>query len=308
MNKIAIVFPGQGSQFVGMMKDFYSAFPEIRPLYQQASEVLGYDLYQICVEGPEDKLGRTEVTQPAVLVAGYAIWQIVKSRFIGADLVMAGHSLGEYTALACSEAIAFRDAVSLVQYRGSLMQNAVPEGQGSMAAVLGLDDSTVEKVCKKIMDVHGGVVEPVNYNAPGQVVIAGEKELIEKAVIQLKESGAKRALPLAVSVPAHCSLMKAAASELSKRLSQTELKMPIYPVVQNVDAEVQMDVNLIRQKLVLQLHSPVQWTKSVLAIADMRVEKMIECGPGKVLTSLNKRISQKLECSSLGDIEKVKNI
>ncbi len=308
MSKVAIVFPGQGSQFVGMMKDFYTAFPAIRPLYDQASDVLGYDLYQVCLEGPEDRLGKTEVTQPAVLVAGYAIWQVVKDRFESVDLVMAGHSLGEYTALVCSGAISFTDAVALVQHRGMLMQNAVPEGQGSMAAVLGLDDVTIEKVCKKIMESTGGVVEPVNYNAPGQVVIAGEKSLIEKAVVQLKEAGAKRALPLAVSVPAHCSLMKPAADALSQYLDNLKVDSPMYPVVQNVDAEAHESVDSIRKNLVLQLHSPVQWTRTVSGIADMKVERMIECGPGKVLTSLNKRISKKLDCLALGDIENLNNV
>lgn len=300
---LAFVFPGQGSQFVGMMKDFYEKESAIRPLYDSASGILGYDLYDLCINGPEERLGSTEVTQPAVLVAGYAIWHLVKDQIDTSGLVLAGHSLGEYTALVCAGSISFEDAVALVKYRGQLMQGAVPEGVGAMAAVLGLDDATIEKHCADIAASTGGVVEPVNYNAPGQVVIAGQKELVTQAVQRLKEAGAKRALPLPVSVPAHCSLMKTAADKLAQSLQNLTIREPVYPVFQNVDAQTAVDVQSIRNKLVLQLHSPVLWRQTVQRIAEGPTQTMVECGPGKVLTGLNKRISKKMQYVALGDIE-----
>ncbi|PIE44357.1 MAG: [acyl-carrier-protein] S-malonyltransferase [Gammaproteobacteria bacterium] len=305
---LAFVFPGQGSQFVGMMKDFYETKSEIKPLYDTASDILGYDLYDLCVNGPEQRLGLTEVTQPAVLVAGYAIWQLVRDKIDTSGLVLAGHSLGEYTALVCAGSIAFEDAVALVRYRGQLMQNAVPEGVGAMAAVLGLDDATIEKHCGDIVAATGGIVEPVNYNAPGQVVIAGQKESVAQAIRCLKEAGARRALFLPVSVPAHSSLMKTAAEKLSQRLQKLTINVPAFPVIHNVDAQTATNVESIRDKLALQVHSPVLWKQTVQRIAEGPTKKMLECGPGKVLTGLNKRISKKMQCLALNDIENLEMI
>ncbi|THB63417.1 MAG: [acyl-carrier-protein] S-malonyltransferase [Gammaproteobacteria bacterium] len=287
-NKTAFVFPGQGSQSVGMLADFSESDIEVQQTFEEASESLGYDLWQKVKEGPAEELNKTEITQPAILTAGVAVWKIWQKKSEERPQVMAGHSLGEYTALVCGGAIAFADAVKLVETRGRLMQKAVPAGQGLMAAVLGLDDEKVKEICSQAAE--GQVVSAVNFNAPGQVVIAGNKEAVERACSRLKENGARRAQPLAVSVPSHCSLMKGAAEELKQTLNSIKIDLPQIPVIHNYNVEVSTSADAIVDSLVKQLYCPVRWVETVQKIADDGAERMVECGPGKVLVGLNKRI------------------
>jgi [acyl-carrier-protein] S-malonyltransferase len=287
---LAFVFPGQGSQSVGMLAELAEAVPVVGKTFSQASSVLGYDLWALVQEGPDEELNRTSVTQPAMLSAGVAVWRAWQARGGAAPLAMAGHSLGEYTALVCAGSLDFEAAVSLVAERGQLMQEAVPAGEGAMAALLGLDDAAVIDVCERAGE--GQVVSAVNFNAPGQVVVAGHKAAVERAVALAKEAGAKRAVVLPVSVPSHCALMEPAAERLAERLRAVEFKAPQIPVINNVDVAAATDPAAIRDALARQLHSPVRWVETIQAMAARSVDRLVECGPGKVLVGLNKRIAR----------------
>jgi len=290
---IAVVFPGQGSQSLGMLSDLATQYPVVEATFQEASDILAKDLWHIAQNGPEAELNATINTQPLMLCAGVAVWRVWQAASGAKPEIMAGHSLGEYTALVCAEALNFKDAVSLVAERARLMQSAVPEGKGAMAAILGLDDEVVEDVCAQA--AQGQVAEAVNFNSPGQVVVAGDKEAIERTVALATEAGAKRALLLPVSVPSHCALMRTAADSLAKTLADVPVQLPTYPVVHNVDAEKHDDPAEIREALAQQLHSPVLWTKTIRHIADNDVLQILEMGPGRVLTGLNKRIDRSLK-------------
>lgn len=300
MTQYAYIFPGQGSQSVGMVNGWQDDQPVVDEVFRIAADKLGYDLLAIVSDGPESELNRTEITQPAMLCAGVASWRIASSRQdLPSPTLMAGHSLGEYTALVCAGAIDFVDGVRLVQARGRYMQQAVPAGSGAMAAILGLDDDAIAKACEDA--AQGQVVSPVNFNCPGQVVIAGEKGAVERAVEACKAAGAKRAVPLPVSVPSHCALMRPAAEQLAQDLAQIEVREPQIPVVQNVDAKVPASVEKLKQNLLAQLYSPVLWTSSVEAMLEQGVETTIECGPGKVLSGLNKKVQRSLNVAAINE-------
>lgn len=285
---LAFVFPGQGSQAVGMLAELAEAQEQVRNTFAEASEALGYDLWKIVAEGPADELNQTHITQPAMLTAGIAVWRVWHEKGGAAPAVMAGHSLGEYTALVAAGALGFADAVALVAERGKLMQEAVPAGTGSMAAILGLDDTKVIEVCA--LAAEGEVVSAVNFNANGQVVIAGQVAAVERAVALAKEAGAKRAVVLPVSVPSHCALMKPAADKLAERLNGITINAPSIPVINNADVSKASDADAIRDALVRQLYSPVRWVETIQAMDGEGIDTLIECGPGKVLVGLNKRI------------------
>lgn len=299
IKRLAFVFPGQGSQSIGMLAELAQAYPGVMQTFQQASDVLGYDLWQLVQQGPESELNRTDRTQPAMLAAGVAVWRVWNSNGGVAPEILAGHSLGEYTALVCAEALDFTDAIRLVADRGRFMQEAVPQGQGAMAAILGLEDAQVITVCKQAEQ--GDVVTAVNFNAPGQVVIAGSAAAVERAVALAREAGAKRAITLPVSVPSHCALMKPAAENMKSVLAKTALRKPVIPVLHNADVAPHADADGIRDALVRQLYSPVRWVETVRAMEARGVNSIIECGPGKVLAGLNKRIGRELVTLSVYD-------
>lgn len=299
MTQFAFVFPGQGSQTVGMLADMAATWPVIEETFQEASAVLGYDLWALVQQGPAEELNKTWQTQPALLTASVALWHVWQQSGGKAPALMAGHSLGEYSALVCAGVIAFADAVRLVELRGKFMQDAVPAGTGAMSAIIGLDDAAIAEACEAAAE--GQVVSPVNYNSPGQVVIAGHKEAVERAGAACKAAGAKRALPLPVSVPSHCALMKPAAEKLAAELSNITFNAPQIPVVNNVDVACETTPEAIRDALVRQLYSPVQWTKSVEFMASQGIEHLYEVGPGKVLTGLTKRIVDTLTASALNE-------
>ncbi len=296
--KFAFVFPGQGSQSVGMMAA-YGDVPVARAAFAEASESLGMDLWSMVKDGPAETLNQTVNTQPVMLAAGVAAYRLWQAQGGAAPMLMAGHSLGEYTALVCAGAIAFADAVKLVRLRAEAMQSAVPEGVGAMAAVLGLDDDAVRAVCAEA--AQGEVLEAVNFNSPGQVVIAGGKAAVDRGCALAKEKGAKRALPLPVSVPSHCALMKPAAEKLLAALNTIEVKAPAVPVLHNADVACHADPVAIRDALARQLYSPVRWVETVRAMAAQGVELVAECGPGKVLAGLNKRIVDGVAGVALAD-------
>jgi len=296
---LTFVFPGQGSQSVGMLADLAESYPVIKETFIEASEALDVDLWALSQTGPEALLYRTDMTQPALLAASVAIWRTWQSQGGAQPALMAGHSLGEYSALACAGTITLADAVRLVNRRGELMQTAVPAGVGAMAAILGLDDDTVKAVCQQAEQ--GQVVAAVNFNSEGQVVIAGHAQAVDRAIELCKEAGAKRALPLSVSVPSHCILMKPAAEALEETLAAIEFSMPQIPVVQNVDARVAANLDELKGKLIQQLYCPVLWVDCVQAMVKEGATTMLECGPGKVLSGLNKRIERSLTVASLGD-------
>jgi len=291
----AFIFPGQGSQTVSMGNDFFENSSVFKQTISEASEALGYDLWDIIVNNPEDKLNQTEYTQPALLAVSVATYRAALDAAIEAPSVVAGHSLGEYSALVVAGAIDFSDALKLVRARGQFMQQAVPSGEGAMAAVLGLDQEAIQQVCDSVE----GVVEAANLNAPGQIVVAGSKDAVQAALPLLKEAGAKRALELPVSVPSHCSLMKPAAEKLSELLASIEIKSPSIPVVHNVTAKTAETPEEIRSLLVEQLYSPVRWVECVEALKARSIESLVECGSGKVLTGLAKRIDRSLPCVAL---------
>jgi [acyl-carrier-protein] S-malonyltransferase len=296
---LAMVFPGQGSQSVGMLSELARAFPQVRKTYQEAGDVLGYDLGALVMEGPEAELNRTDCTQPAMLAAGVAVWRIWRSQGGRRPAVMAGHSLGEYTALVCADAMSFADAVALVAERGRCMQEAVPAGSGAMAAILGLADADVVDVCARAAE--GGVVAAVNFNSPGQVVIAGDTAAVHRAMDLAKASGAKRVVPLPVSVPSHCELMRPAAARFAAQLERTAIRPPAIPVIQNVDVTAQDAPDAIREALKRQLYSPVQWVKTIETMRAAGIARIVEAGPGKVLAGLCKRIHRELEAVAVYD-------
>ena len=299
MTQFAFVFPGQGSQAVGMLADVAAQYPIVEETFAEASAVLGYDLWALVQQGPAEELNKTWQTQPALLTASVALYRVWQQKGGKAPAMMAGHSLGEYSALVCAGVIAFSDAVRLVELRGKLMQDAVPEGTGAMSAIIGLDDDAIAKACEE--SAQGQVVSPVNYNSPGQVVIAGHKEAVERAGAACKAAGAKRALPLPVSVPSHCALMKPAAEKLAVELQNITFNAPAIPVMNNVDVACATDPDEIRNALVRQLYSPVQWTKSVELMASRDITHLYEVGPGKVLTGLTKRIVDSLTASAINE-------
>lgn len=296
---LAFVFPGQGSQQLGMLSELAVVHPIIQETFAEASQALGFDLWDMTQNGPEEALNSTENTQPALLAAGVALWRLWLQQGGGKPVVMAGHSLGEYTALVCAGVMSLADGVRLVKLRGEFMQQAVPAGTGAMAAILGLDDAAIADAC--IAAAEGAVVSPVNYNCPGQVVIAGEKAAVERAIEACKAAGAKRAVPLPVSVPSHCALMQPAAEKMAVAMAEIELQLPEIPVVQNVSASVAEDLDTLKNNLLKQLYSPVLWTASVRKMAETGVETLVECGPGKVLTGLNKKIDRALVGVSISD-------
>ena len=301
MKKFAMVFPGQGSQSVGMLAELATEFPIVQQTFKQASEVLGYDLWQLVQQGPAEELNKTWRTQPALLAASVAIYRVWQQKYPQLQpTVMAGHSLGEYSALVCSGCLDFQDAIQLVELRGKLMQQAVPEGTGAMYAIIGLDNAAIIKACEE--SAQGEVVSAVNFNSPGQVVIAGNKAAVERAAAACKEAGAKRALPLAVSVPSHCALMKPAADQLAISLERVTFKTPQVPVINNVDVKTETDSAEISSALVRQLYSPVRWTESVEKMNKQGIEYLIEVGPGKVLMGLTKRICDNLQATAVNDV------
>jgi len=294
---LAFVFPGQGSQSVGMLAELGAADPVVKATFAEASDVLGYDLWALCQDGPEADLGSTERTQPAMLAAGVATWRAWINRGGPRPVAMAGHSLGEYTALVCSDAMDFRTAIDVVRFRGQVMQQAVPLGQGAMAAILGLEDADLAAACSEA--ARGEVVEPVNFNAPGQTVIAGNASAVARAIEAAKARGAKRAVLLPVSVPSHSSLMRGAAERLAEKLATVEVRLPNVPAVYTVDVKTHASPAGIRQALKEQLFKPVRWAETVRAMLAGGADTFIECGPGKVLTSLNRRIERKPELKML---------
>ncbi len=296
---VAFVFPGQGSQSVGMLKDLAQGFPQVRATFEEASQVLGYDLWHLVQTGPDTELNKTYITQPAMLAAGVAVWRVWQARNGVQPAMMAGHSLGEYSALVCAGAMGFADAVSLVADRGRFMQEAVPEGQGAMAAILGLDDSQVVDACDRA--AQGEVVAAVNFNSVGQVVIAGDKAAVERAMVVANELGAKRAMLLPVSVPSHCALMLPAAHKLRQRLAQIAVSAPAIDVINNVDVAATRDPEQIKEALVRQLHNPVRWVESVQYMAGHGIKTLVECGPGKVLIGLAKRITKDIGTETVYD-------
>lgn len=295
--KTAFVFPGQGSQSLGMQAELAEAFPVVRHTYEEAGEALGRDLWQLSREGPEEELGLTVNTQPLMLTAGMAAWRVWQERGGPAPAWVAGHSLGEYTALVAAGALSFTAAVRLVAERARFMQEAVAEEAGAMAAVLGLDDVAVRAACEQAASA--GVVEAVNYNAPGQVVIAGEKAAVERAIEAAKESGARRAMLLPVSVPSHCRLMRPAADRLRAALQDVSIDPPSIPVVNNVDVAAESDPAAIADALVRQLYSPVRWVETVQGFVAEGAGRVVECGPGKVLAGLGRRIDRSLPHAAL---------
>ncbi|MGB3253862.1 ACP S-malonyltransferase [Buttiauxella gaviniae] len=299
MTQFAFVFPGQGSQAVGMLAEIAAANPVVEATFREASDVLGYDLWALTQQGPAEELNKTWQTQPALLAASVALWRVWEQKGGKTPAMMAGHSLGEYSALVCAGVIDFADAVRLVELRGKLMQEAVPAGTGAMYAIIGLDDASIAKACEEA--AQGEVVSPVNFNSPGQVVIAGNKDAVERAGAACKAAGAKRALPLPVSVPSHCALMKPAADKLAIALENITFNVPVVPVVNNVDVKCETSAEAIRSALVRQLYSPVQWTKSVEFMAAQGVTQLLEVGPGKVLTGLTKRIVDTLTASAINE-------
>lgn len=290
--RLAFVFPGQGSQQIGMLADAAAEFSEIHTAFAEASEVLGYDLWDLCQNGEQADINLTERTQPLLLTASVALYRAWLARGGVRPGHMAGHSLGEWSALVCSGALAFKDAVRLVRERGRLMQEAVPAGKGAMAAVIGLDDAAVEKACADA--AQGEAVTAVNYNSPGQVVIAGTAAAVERAIDACKAAGAKRAMPLPVSAPFHTELMRPAAEQLAPQIEATEFHTPEIPVIHNVHAKPETDPRAIKALMVEQIYSPVRWTACVQAMSAAGTEQLLECGPGKVLAGLAKRIDRSL--------------
>jgi len=297
--KIAFVFPGQGSQSIGMLGELAGEYPSVRQTFEEASDALGLDLWNLVSEGPESDLNQTQNTQPALLAAGVSVWRVWEQQGIASPAIMAGHSLGEYSALVSAGAIEFADGIRLVAERGRLMQEAVPEGTGAMAAILGLEDQAVIDVCAA--SAAEQVVEAVNFNSPGQVVIAGHKEAVARAVEAAKAAGARRAVELPVSVPSHCDLMRPAAKKLAEELKKIPVTAPAIPVLHNVSVSAESDPEMIRKRLVEQLYSPVRWVETIQAMKQEGIGHIVEAGPGKVLTGLMRRIDRDLDASALFD-------
>lgn len=284
---LAFVFPGQGSQSLGMLAELGAEYPLILETFKEASEALGYDLWALTQQGPEEQLNQTDKTQPAILTASIALWRLWLAEGGARPAFVSGHSLGEYSALVAAGSLSLGDAVKLVKRRGELMQEAVPAGQGAMAAILGLDDAVVVDLCAQA--AQGEVVSAVNFNSPGQVVIAGAKAAVERAMEACKAAGAKRALPLPVSVPSHCELMRPAAERFAESVNAIDWQAPQIPLVQNVSAGVAGDLDTLKRDLLEQLYKPVRWVECVQTLAANGAVQLVECGPGKVLAGLNKR-------------------
>jgi len=297
-SNLAFVFPGQGSQSVGMLAELAAAHGEVQATFDEASQGAGVDLWALSQQGPEDQLNRTENTQPALLAASVAVWRVWNKLGGARPAQLAGHSLGEYSALVCAEALSLRDAAALVAERGRLMQAAVPAGVGAMAAILGGDDAQIAQVCEEV--AQGQVVAPANYNSPGQLVIAGNAEAVDRALAKLAELGVKKAIKLAVSVPSHCMLMRDAADRLGERMAAIAWQLPAIPVIQNAEAKSYASLDEIRGALQRQLYLPVRWTQCVQALAVGGATRIAECGPGKVLAGLVKRIDKGLEARAIG--------
>ncbi|MDI1253786.1 ACP S-malonyltransferase [Thermomonas sp.] len=297
---LAFVFPGQGSQSVGMLAELSELHPGVRATFEEASEGAGVDLWALSQAGPEEQLNRTEYTQPALLAAGVAVWRLWQQQGGAQPSVLAGHSLGEYAALVAAQAISLRNAAHLVRIRGQLMQAAAPAGTGAMAAVLGAEDALVLEVCEAVSA--SAVVVPANYNSPRQIVIGGHAAAVDAALAMLAERGVRKTVKLAVSVPSHTPLMRDAANRLADTMAGMDWRLPVLPVVQNVDAQVHDSIDAIREALVRQLYLPVQWTGCVQALAARGITRIGECGPGKVLAGLAKRIDKSLEARALGSV------
>ncbi len=297
MNNLAFVFPGQGSQAVGMLDDLYQSYPQIQHLFSRASDVLGLDLFEMVATDPHNQLNLTEYTQPALLTTSVAIWNLWKECSENRPKYMAGHSLGEYSALVCAGAISFEDAVMLTHKRGQYMQQAVPKGTGAMAAVLGLDDEKVIEICFQADS--GGNVSAANFNSPGQIVISGGKESVEKASEIAKEAGARRVMPLPVSVPSHCQLMRPAAEKLATDLETITIKSPEYPIIHNVDVKTHISPEKIKKALVEQLYKSVKWSQTNQFLLESNITHITECGPSKVLSGLAKRTNRQWKINSL---------
>ena len=295
--KIAFVFPGQGSQYVGMGKEIFEEYPIVRETFIQASDILGYDIADLCFNGPAEELNKTFKTQPCILTTSIAILRIIEEKGIKPSVV-AGHSLGEYSALVAAKVISFDNAVRLTEKRGHLMQEAVPEGKGLMAAILGLDREKVDDICNS---VSSGYVAPSNYNCPGQIVIAGEKPAVEEAIELCKKAGAKRAVALSVSAPSHCKLMEQASKKLGELIDEIELKNPFIPIVNNAEAKFLYQSDEIKTSLIRQLNSPLLWEDSIKTITDHGINTFMEIGPGKVLSGLIKRISPESKILNVED-------
>jgi [acyl-carrier-protein] S-malonyltransferase len=306
MNKVAFLFPGQGSQSVGMLADLAKQSPLVKNTFDEASQLVGVNLWKIAQEGPKESLDQTEVTQPAMLAADIATWRVWKEQGGFDPDLMAGHSLGEYAALVAAGTLDFGDAMAVVSKRASLMQQATPEGTGAMAAILGPEDLDLAKVCESV--AQGQVVSCANFNSPGQTVIAGHKEAVERACVAAKDAGAKRAVMLPVSVPSHCELMRAASRELELTLIDTPVRLGGVPVLHNVDVAVHSDELAIFKALVDQLWKPVLWSDTIRELETRFVTRYIECGPGAVLTGLNRRMARQSETYSLGDTETMKKL
>lgn len=303
MSDIAFVFPGQGSQTVGMLQDLVDASATVKNTFEEASDALGYDLGGLILNGPAEDLNRTDNTQPALLASSIAVWRYYLELGGTKPTVLAGHSLGEYSALTCAGVIDFASALKLVKARGEFMQTAVPAGVGAMAAIIGLDDDKVKAACAA--SEQGQVVSAVNFNSPGQVVIAGNAEAVERASAACKEAGAKRALPLPVSVPSHCSLMQPAAEQLKAMMAEMSFSDAELPVINNVDVAIAESEAAVKDALVRQLYSPVRWTETVQKLAADGVSTLVECGPGKVLTGLTKRIDKSLAGAAINSVDSV---
>jgi [acyl-carrier-protein] S-malonyltransferase len=301
MKSVGLVFPGQGSQSVGMLGDIAKEFPEVQKTFAEATKALDYDLWSLVQQGPAPELDKTVRTQPALLAASYALWRISKAKKNINPALLAGHSLGEYTALVCAEAISFPDALRLVAARGQYMQAAAPVGQGALAAIVGLDDDAVLSICEQAK-LPNDILAPANFNSPGQVVIAGYTAAVERALILAKTAGARLAKLLPVSVPSHCELMKPAAEQLTKLLATIEIKTPVIPVLSNVDVTPYQNADAIRDGLIRQLFMPVRWVETMQTFAKAGIKHTIECGPGRVLTGLNKRIVPEMQLTSTGDL------
>lgn len=297
---LAFVFPGQGSQKIGMLAELASQYPIIQQTFSEASDALSYDVWDLVQNGEQDQLNLTERTQPLLLAASVALWRVWRQGSDTIPALLAGHSLGEFSALVCANSLAFSDAVTLVRDRGQFMQTAVPVGEGAMAAVLGLDDGVIMDICSQA--AAAGVVEAVNFNSPGQVVIAGKVAAVEQAISLCKEAGAKRAMPLPVSAPFHTSLMKPAGDKLAEKLAALQVSKPEIPVVHNVHAKTESDPDKIKALLVQQISSPVKWVACVETMVASGITMTLECGPGKVLSGLNRRIHKPLNVFNIEDL------
>lgn len=306
MSQSAVIFPGQGSQSVGMLGTLAEASPVIKQTFTAASEVLGRDLWELVSRDPDDELNQTRWTQPAMLAADVAVWRVYRSLGGGSPDFMAGHSLGEYSALIAAQALDFEDAVAVVHQRGTLMQQAAAEGEGAMAAILGLDDEQVQLCCQQASTA--GIVVPANYNAPGQVVIAGQTAAVEKAIGLCREAGARRAMLLPVSVPAHSPLMQPAVPGLQAALEEIDIRPPACPVFHNLDIQPRSEADAIRAALIEQLTHPVPWTATIRAMAERHVDRFLECGPGKVLSGLGRRIERDAQWHALESVDTMRSV